>query len=84
MKQVVLVQGITNTGQNTTGCYVGIKKAINSAGKQKSDNRSHFWLSDQTRPKHSFLRSISASMEFKPESLNRSELVAKLGTLKCF
>ena len=28
----------------------------------------------------SFLRSISASMDFKPESLSRSELGTKMGT----
>ena len=34
-----------------------------------------------TRPQNiSFLRSISDSMEFKPESLSRSELGAQLGT----
>ena len=33
------------------------------------------------RPQNiSFLKSISDSMEFKPESLSRSELGAKLGT----
>ena len=38
------------------------------------------WLSDQTPQNISFLRSISASMEFKAESLSKSELGAKTGT----
>ena len=69
MKQVALVQGITNTGQNTPRCYVGIKKP-----STRVENRN------LTTAAISFSRSISDSMEFKPESLSRSELGAKLGT----
>ena len=80
MKQVVLVQGITNTGQNTPRYYVGIKK-LSTLLENRNLTTGVIYGSMIKRPQNiRFLRSISDSMEFKPESLSRSELGAKLGT----
>ena len=80
MKQVVFVQGITNTGQNTPRDYVGIKK-LSTPLENRNLTTGAIFGSVIKRPQNiSFLRSIFDSMEFKPERLRRRELGAKLGT----
>ena len=74
MKQFVFVQGITNTGQNTRDAMLASK---NLSTLLENRNLATGAISGSVikRPQNiSFLRSISDSVEFKPESLSGSEL----------
>ena len=75
MNQVVLVQGIRDV-------MLALKKP-SSLLENRYLTAGAILVSVIKRPQNiSFLRSISASMEFKPESLSRSELGTKTETYK--
>ena len=56
MKQIVFVQGITNTGKNTPRCYAGIKKLLTLLEDRNLKTEAIFGSVMKSPQNFSFLR----------------------------